>query len=48
MVLMNGNADAGRLYKFTVNGGKLDTGSYTVMLKVDGEIMRSRMIIAGK
>jgi hypothetical protein len=48
MVLMNGNADAGRLYKFTVNGGKLDTGSYTVMLNIDGEIMRSRMIIAGK
>ena len=48
MTLMNGQADAGRLYKFNVNGGKLNTGTYTVMINVDGEVMRSRMVITSK
>ena len=48
IILMDGQADAGRLYKFNVNGGKLNTGTYTVMINVDGEVMRSRMVITSK
>jgi hypothetical protein len=48
MTLMNGQADAGRLYKFNVNGGELNTGTYTVMINVDGDVMRSRMVITSK
>ena len=45
---MNGKADGGRLYKFVVNGQKMNAGSYTVMMKVDGEVLRNRVVITGK
>jgi hypothetical protein len=46
--LMNGKADGGRLYKFVVNGQKMNAGTYTVMMKVDGEVLRNRVVITGK
>jgi hypothetical protein len=46
--LMNGTADAGRLYKFPVDTQRLNTGTYTIRMIVDGEVMTNRMIITGR
>ena len=46
--LMNGTADAGRLYKFSVDTQRLNTGTYTVRMIVDGEVMTNRMVVTGR
>lgn len=46
--LMRGNADGGRLYKFTVETDALNTGTYTIRMIVDGEMYNQRMMITGR
>lgn len=46
--LMRGNADGGRLYKFTVDARNLNTGTYTIRMIVDGEVYHQRMMITGR
>jgi hypothetical protein len=44
--LINGNADGGRFYKFTVDTYNVESGSYYLMLQIGDDVLHEKLMIA--